>query len=94
MGLGPKKERPGGLSCGIRYKIAGKPPQTQGLRGSPTLKIVEVNGPHDGEPLDDFLARTWGIDVNDVDATSDGDVPVIFEVPLDVGEGIGLVERF
>ena len=85
LGLGPKKERPGGLSWSISYKFPVKSPRNTSTGGKSTLKIVEVNGPHDGEPLDDFLAYARGVDVYDVDASCDGDVPVILEVPLDVG---------
>ena len=55
-------------------------------------EVVQIGWAHDAEPFECFVTDARDIDVDDVDATSDGDVPVIFEVPLDVCEGICFVE--
>ena len=54
-------------------------------------EVVKVNGPHHPEPFADGLSDAWHVDVDDVDAPSDGHVRFVFEVPVHVGERVRLL---
>ena len=72
--------------CAMRNRIPG--------HGDFKVKseIIQVSWPHDTEPLEGSLTNTWYVDVDDVDAPSDGNVLLVFQIPIQRSQWIGFGE--
>ena len=53
-------------------------------------EVVQISWAHDAEPFECFVTDAWDIDMDDVDATSNGDVSFVLEVPVHRSERVRL----